>query len=82
MDLLGYTRPKSLEFISSLAKQANNIYKYGFKNMLTYFQRRISCMLIKTLTANMVKRTASISCFESNKHLMNILNPHLFVHLK
>jgi hypothetical protein len=31
MNLLGYTHPKSLEIISSLAKQANNIYKYRFK---------------------------------------------------
>jgi hypothetical protein len=31
MNLLSCTHPKLLEFISSLAKQANNIYKYGFK---------------------------------------------------
>jgi hypothetical protein len=34
-------------------------------------------MLIKTLTTNIVKRTASINCVESNRHLMNILDPHI-----
>jgi hypothetical protein len=34
-------------------------------------------MLSKTLTINMVKRTASINYLESNKHLMNILDPRI-----